>query len=67
MEIDRPIVYRGAREIAAAVGINWKRMKHYVDNKQLPAFQVEDGGLWLALPEDLLEWVRKQRNEQLNK
>jgi len=61
-----PLVYRGAKEIAAAVGINYKQIRHYVDDKGLPAFRIDDAGHWIALPDDLLRWVKKQRDQCLN-
>lgn len=53
----RPLVYRGNREICAAVGINWKRMAYYVRELGLPAFKVEPEGQWLARPADLEQWL----------
>jgi hypothetical protein len=66
MEVVKPcFVYNGAREICAAVGINWKEITYYVENKQLPAFKIDGKGNWLALPSDLEAWVLKQRNESI--
>lgn len=61
----RPIVYRGAKEICGAVGVPWKEIGHYVRDKGLPAFKINGSGTWIALPEDLQEWVREQRNKYL--
>jgi hypothetical protein len=56
------IVYRGAKEICGAVGVPWKEIGRYVREKDFPAFKVNGSGTWIALPEDLLEWVRNQRD-----
>lgn len=61
------LVYRGAREICSAVGINWKEMSTYVKEKHLPAWKIDNKGTWIALPEDLQSWVLQQRNENLKK
>jgi hypothetical protein len=59
------IVLRGSKEICAAVGVNWKRIREYVDHKGLPAWQIDGKGPWLALPEDLAKWIHRQRDEHL--
>ncbi len=64
MEINR-LVYKGAREICGAVGLNWREMGHYVKNKGLPAFKIDNRGSWIARPADLAAWVEKQRDENL--
>jgi hypothetical protein len=58
-----PIVYRGAKEISAAAGLNWKSFRHYVDTLGLPAFRVDGTGPWLAMPSDLAQWIEDQRDE----
>ena len=60
-----PLAYRGAREICAAVGISWKDIAHYVHERGLPAFKI--GGAWVALPDDLREWLQAQRNESVKR
>jgi hypothetical protein len=67
VEIKKPIVYRGAKEICNAVGVNWKEMSHFVDAKELPAFKIDGKGTWIALHEDLLAWIKQQRSENLKK
>lgn len=57
-----PIVYRGAKEICGAVGVPWKEIGHYVRHHKLPAFKINGSGTWVALPDDLAEWVQKQRD-----
>ncbi len=57
----KPLVYRGAKEICGAVGLNWKNMGHYVEELKLPAFKVEGGSQWLATHEDLERWLLDQR------
>ena len=60
-----PFILRGAKEISGFVGVNWKNFSYFVREKQLPAWQYDGVGLWLALPEDLAGWVRKMRDENL--
>lgn len=62
----RPIVYRGAKEICGAVGVPWKEIHRYVQDHDLPAFKL-NGGHWVALPEDLCDWIQKQRDIHLVK
>ena len=66
MEIT-PIVYRGAKEICRAVGINFQDINHFVKNKGLPAFKIDGHGTWIALPTDLQTWIEKQKRENLKK
>jgi len=67
MEIKKPLVYRGAKEICTAVGVNWKEMSHFVHKKSMPAFKIDGKGTWIALHDDLLSWIEKQRDESLAK
>jgi hypothetical protein len=68
---EKPMVYRGSKEICAAVGINYKEISFYRDHHDLPVFKItSDNGRrtqWLALPEDLENWVKNQRNIYLKK
>ena len=57
------IVYRGAKEISLAVGINWKEFNLYVKKYGLPAFKIDNRGTWLATPEKLKSWVIKQQEQ----
>ena len=59
------LVFRGAKEICGAVGVNWKEMTYYVSKKGLPAFKIDGKGSWIARPTDLEAWIEKQRNENL--
>lgn len=59
----KPLVYRGAKEICAAVGLNWKEMGRYVKELKLPAFKVAGSSQWLATHEDLERWLLEQREE----
>ena len=59
------LVYRGAREICEAVGINWKEMGYFVSKKGLPAFKIDGKGSWIARPDDLAAWIAQQRDENL--
>ena len=61
------IVYRGAKEICAAVGIPWKELNLFVKKDKLPAFKLNGRGPWLALPDDLERWMQKQRDSYLGK
>jgi len=60
-----PLVYIGAKAIGTAVGVNWKNLRHYIDDLGLPAFRIDNSGPWVALREDLVRWLEQQRNEQL--
>jgi len=64
--VNRPIVYRGAKEICGAVGVPWKEISHYVREHQLPAFKINGSGTWVAVPEDLSTWVIAQRDKYLH-
>lgn len=58
----RPLVYRGAKDIAAAAGIDHKRICHYVHELGLPAFKIEFGSkTWLATHEDLMRWIEHRK------
>lgn len=59
------IVLRGQKEISEAAGLNWKIFSYYVREKGLPVFRIDNKGTWLATPEDLTEWIRRQRDENL--
>lgn len=64
MEINR-IVFKGAKNICSAVGINWKEISYFVIEKKLPAFKIDGKGSWIARPVDLEKWVEKQSKENL--
>lgn len=58
----KPLVYRGAKEISEAAGIDHKRICHYVQNLGLPAFKIEDGSkTWLATHDDLMTWIEQRK------
>jgi len=59
------LVYKGAKAICSAVGVNWKEMTYYVSVKKLPAFKIDGKGAWIARPSDLADWVKTQRDENL--
>lgn len=63
----KPLVYRGRKEICAAVGISWQNIGFYIEKKALPVFKIDNKGPWLALPEDLEEWIEVQRCKELGK
>lgn len=58
-----PIVYRGAKEIGAAVGVPWKDVASLVSRKGLPAFKIDGYRHWLVMHVDLVEWIAHQRDE----
>ncbi|WP_319577653.1 hypothetical protein [uncultured Desulfobacter sp.] len=64
MELDR-IVFKGAKEICGAVGVNWREISYFVVKKGLPAFKIDGKGSWIARPDDLERWIQKQRDENL--
>ena len=63
MVTERPLtpnlVYRGAREICGAVGVPWKEIATFVAEKGLPAWKIDGRGTWLALHDDLAEWIKQ--------
>jgi hypothetical protein len=59
------LVYRGAREIGAAAGINWKELTLYVQRYGLPAFKIDGRGTWLARPASLDRWLSDQEARYL--
>ena len=61
------LVYRGQKEIAAAVGINWKNFSYYIKKKKnpLPVFRIDGKGTWLAMPKDLEKWLLIEREMSL--
>ena len=59
-------IYRGSKEIGAAVGVNWKEMAYYVREKGLPAFKIDGKGGWIAIHDDLSKWVTRMRDENLH-
>ena len=61
----RPIVYRGNKEIAAAVGIPFQEIGKHVRENGMPCFKINGTGSWLAHPEDLKVWLIKKRDEQM--
>ena len=61
------MVIKGARAISEAVGINWKRFDYFRREKGLPTWRHDGGGIWLALHEDLENWIRRQRDLNLKK
>ena len=66
-----PFIYRGSRAICDAVGINFKEITYYKEKHGLPVFKIQcrEGRRtqWLALPDDLENWVKKQRDLYLQK
>ncbi|MBN2140412.1 MAG: DNA-binding protein [Desulfovibrionaceae bacterium] len=59
------VCYRGAKAICRAVGENPKEIVRLVRDKGLPAWKRENRGMWRALPEDLKQWMRGQRDVNL--
>lgn len=63
----KPLVYRGAKEICAVVGLDYKQITTYVNDHGLPAFKIKGQKTWIACYEDLEKWVRGQRDTYLRK
>ena len=63
--VNRPLIYRTQQEIGLAVGIGAQEVKRFVEEEGLPAWQRKEGGNWYALPDDLEEWICKQRDKYL--
>lgn len=63
----KALVYRGAKEICGAVGLDYKQIATYVRVHKLPAFKIKGQKAWLATGEDLQQWVRDQRDLYLEK
>jgi hypothetical protein len=64
--VSEQIAIKGTVAIANAVGLNRKEIGRMVKERALPAFKL-DGKTWVALPEDLKDWMRKQRDLALGK
>jgi hypothetical protein len=62
-----PIVISGAEEIGKAVGVSWKMLPWYIRHKGLPAWRIDGKGKYMALPDDLREWILKMRDENLKR
>lgn len=62
-----PLVYRGAKEICNVVGIPWKDIGHFIQHEGLPAWKINGRGTWLALHDDLAEWLRTQRDRAVER
>jgi len=56
---------RGAREICEAVAESPRSILHLVRDEGLPAWRARPGGVWKALPEDLRDWLARQRDQSL--
>lgn len=56
---------KGAKEICEAVGENPKNIHELVKNHGLPAWKRGVGGTWRALQEDLVRWIREQRDRNI--
>jgi hypothetical protein len=63
----KPLIYRGAKEICGAVGLDYRQIAIYVTDHGLPAFKIKGQKSWIACPEDLEKWVRAQRDTYLGK
>lgn len=56
---------KGARDICDAVGENPKNINELVKLHGLPAWKRETKGTWRALPDDLKQWLRDQRDRNI--
>jgi len=59
------IIISGAQNIGKAAGISWKNLPWYIKEKGLPAFQIDNKGPYMAIPDDLRVWAIKMRDENL--
>lgn len=60
-----PFCVKGREAICEVVGENWKNFLRLVEQEGLPAFRSRPGGQWKALPADLLNWLKAQRDRCL--
>ncbi len=56
---------KGAKDICDAVGENPKNINDLVKTHGLPAWKRETKGTWRALPDDLRQWLRDQRDRNI--
>lgn len=56
------VCLKGAKAICAAIGENPKEIMALVLEEGLPAWKRGGTGGWRALPDDLREWARGQRD-----
>ena len=61
------IVVSGAKAIGETVGIPYKMLHWFVKEKGLPAWRIDGKGNYMALPDDLREWARRMRDENMGK
>jgi hypothetical protein len=63
------LVLKGAHAICAACGQNPKHISRLVREYRLPAWRNpctgQATGKWLALPQDIADWLRRLRDQQL--
>lgn len=59
------ICLKGAKQICEAIGESHKEIMHLVVEEGLPAWKRRGRGGWRALPDDLRDWVRKQRDRNI--
>ena len=64
-EPPKHLLYRGAKEIAIAARLGSQDIAKFVAEEGLPAWQRKGGGVWFALPEDLIDWVKAQRDKYI--
>ena len=56
------LCYKGAKAICDAIGENPRELASLVNKWRLPAWRRHERGTWRALPEDLMLWLRHQRD-----
>ena len=59
------IVFRGAKEICAVIGEDYRAINRLVSDEGLPAWRRRSEGIWRALPDDLEKWVTRQRDKYI--
>tara|TARA_Y100001978_G_C23698661_1_gene439308 strand:- start:2796 stop:3032 length:237 start_codon:yes stop_codon:yes gene_type:complete len=63
--VDNYFCLKGARDICDAVGENPKNIHELVKDHGLPAWKRGAKGTWRALPDDLRQWIREQRDRNI--
>lgn len=60
------VVIKGAKAIADAIGEYRGDISRLVEKEGLPAWRSDGRGPWKAIPQDLHEWAKKQRDKYLS-
>jgi hypothetical protein len=60
--MSKPKLLRGAKEIGHMIGVNQRALKNLILKHDLPAWKRAGCGPWLAIDDDLIDWMRAQRD-----